>query len=82
MVIQNFKNELNDKTRAHSQAFQIEMINQSRLERYWEIRKVGKFLLFFLIYKNFNLLTQKFLLYNPYHISQIMAPLTILMCHY
>jgi hypothetical protein len=38
MVIQNFKNELNDKTRAHSQAFQIEMINQSRLERYWEIR--------------------------------------------
>jgi len=39
MVILNFKNELDEKTKAHSQAFQIEMINQSRLERYWEIRK-------------------------------------------
>jgi len=80
MVILNFKNELDEKTKAHSQAFQIEMINQSRLERYWEIRKI--FTVFILIYKNFNLLTQKFLLYNPYHTSQIMAPLTILMCHY
>ena len=32
-----YENELNQKTKAHTQAFQIEMINQSRLERYWEI---------------------------------------------
>ena len=79
MVIQNCKNELNEKTKAHSQAFQIEMINQSRLERYWEIRKIFTF--FFNLQK-FKLIHKDFYFTRPYHTSQIMAPLSILMYHY